>query len=409
MERALWHHGLLADTKGKFVGNSLPLLLALREARRAGNHRENVLIKGERGTGKELMAHYLHHVASSDRERPFVSVNSAVFTPNLFASELFGIQPRTATGVEGKIGLISAANGGDLFLDEIADMSPEVQAAVLRVLQERIFTPVGARQPISVDVRFLSATNVELDEPGVGFRADLLDRLRTGGTISLPRLRDRRSDIPLLVEQFVREAEAQRPGSHVRQITRDAITQLINHDWPGNIRELRSVIFDAINRHPDVEFLVPAHLRIGNGNKVVSTASQRAEKLSPGTMSVSASENGEKVLNHFLRLENSVLFAQGEAVHWAGRLDELQRSHTKLLARYLQAALAATRRITPDNLSGRVQIHPAIKLITGDTSISASKAADLVKRLLAPIENELEGDLREAYQIALRLRPKKPK
>lgn len=409
MERALWHHGLLADTKGEFVGNSLPLLLALREARRAGSHRENVLIKGERGTGKELMAHYLHQVASSDRDRPFVSVNSAVFTPNLFASELFGIQPRTATGVEGKIGLITAANGGDLFLDEIADMSPEVQAAVLRVLQERMLTPVGGRQPISVDVRFLSATNVELDETGIGFRADLLDRLRTGGTISLPRLRDRRSDIPLLVEQFVREAEAQRPGSYVRQVTRDAMTQLINYEWPGNIRELRSVIFDAINRHTDVEFLVPAHLRIGNGNKVVSTTNQLEEKLPLRTEQASASENGEEVLTHFLRLENSVLFDQGEAAHWAGRLDELQRSHTKLLARYLQAALAATRRITPENLSGRVQIHPAIKLITGDASISASKAADLVKRLLAPIENELEGDLREAYQIALRLRPKKPK
>jgi DNA-binding NtrC family response regulator len=408
MEKALWHHGLLADTKGEFVGNSLPLLLALREARRAGGHRENVLIKGERGTGKELMAHYLHQVASSERERPFVLVNSAVFTPNLFASELFGIQPRTATGVEGKIGLIAAANGGDLFLDEIADMSPEVQASVLRVLQERNLTPVGGRQPISVDVRFLSATNVEIEDAGVGFRADLLDRLRTGGTISLPRLRDRRSDIPLLAEQFVRQAEAQRPGSHERQITKDAMALLLDYEWRGNIRELRSVIIDAINRHADVEFLVPAHLRIGNGNRV-TTVVEKEEKPASSTTPALVSDNGDEALNRFLQLENSVTFDQSGAVNWAGRLDELQLSHAKLLARYLQAALAATRRITPDNLSGRVQIHPAIKLITGDSSISASKAADLVKRLLAPIESELEGDLREAYQIAIRLRPKKPK
>jgi transcriptional regulator with PAS, ATPase and Fis domain len=366
------------------------------------------LIKGERGTGKELMAHYLHQVASRDRERPFVSVNSAVFTPNLFASELFGIQPRTATGVEGKIGLITAANGGDLFLDEIADMSPEVQAAVLRVLQEREVTPVGGRQSTSVDVRFLSATNVELDDPNIGFRADLLDRLRTGGTISLPCLRDRPSDIPLLVEQFLREAEAQRPGSHARQITKEAMTQLVNYKWPGNIRELRSVIFDAINRHLDVEFLVPAHLRIGNGS-TAAKSTEIKQKTEPRVTPADASENGDEALNHFLRLEDSVSFDQGGAVHWAGRLDELQLAHTKLLARYLQAALAVTRRITPENLSGRIQIHPAIKLITGDASISASRAADLVKRLLAPIESELEGDLREAYQIALRLRPKKPK
>lgn len=400
LEEALWNHGLLPDLRGEFVGHSLPLLLALREARRAAAHRENVLIKGERGTGKELMAHYLHHTASHDRDRPLVLVNSAVFTPNLFASELFGIQPRTATGVEGKIGLIAAANGGDLFLDEIADMSPEVQAAVLRVLQERKVTPVGGRQAISVDVRFLSATNVNLEDEARGFRADLLDRLRTGGSISLPRLRDRPSDIPLLVEQFVREAEAHRPGSRTRVVTKETMDHLMSHDWPGNIRELRSVIFDAINRHFDVEFLVPNHLRIGNTYKGVKAERTKSEPVS------FTAESSSEVLDNFLRLQNSLTFDPRKAVQWAGRLDEFQLTHIKLLARYLQAALVATRRITPENLSGRLQIHPAIKLITGDPSISASKAADLVKRLLSPIEDELEGDLREAYQIALRLRPK---
>jgi DNA-binding NtrC family response regulator len=400
LEDALWSHGLLPDLRGEFVGQSLPLLLALREARRAAAHRENVLIKGERGTGKELMAHYLHHTASRDSDCPLVLVNSAVFTPNLFASELFGIQPRTATGVEGKMGLIAAANGGDLFLDEIADMSPEVQAAVLRVLQERKVTPVGGRQAIPVDVRFLSATNVDLEDEARGFRADLLDRLRTGGSISLPRLRDRPTDIPLLVEQFVREAEAQRPGSRTRVVTRETMDELMNYDWPGNIRELRSVIFDAINRHFDVEFLVPGHLRIENTYKGVE-----AERTKPEPVSFTP-ESSSEVLDNFLRLQNSLTFDPGNAVHWAGRLDEFQLTHIKLLARYLQAALVATRRITPENLSGRLQIHPAIKLITGDPSISASKAADLVKRLLSPIEAQLEGDLREAYQIALRLRPK---
>lgn len=405
LEEALWNHGLLPDLRGEFVGQSLPLLLALREARRAAAHRENVLIKGERGTGKELMAHYLHHTASQDRDRPLVLVNSAVFTPNLFASELFGIQPRTATGVEGKMGLIAAANGGDLFLDEIADMSPEVQAAVLRVLQERMVTPVGGRQAIPVDVRFLSATNVDLEDGARGFRADLLDRLRTGGSISLPRLRERPTDIPLLVEQFVREAEAQRPGSRTRVVTNEAMSLLVNYDWPGNIRQLRSVIFDAINRHFDVEFMVPGHLRIGNtDNRAEAERTPLKQVADPPKPD--ATEYSTEALNGFLRLENSLNFDSGNAVEWAGRLDELQLAHIKLLSRYLQAALVATRRITPDNLSGRLQIHPAIKLITGDPSISASKAADLVKRLLSPIEGELEGDLREAYQIALRLRPK---
>lgn len=407
LEKALWNHGLLPDPAGEFVGNSLPLLLALREARRAAGHRENILIRGERGTGKELMARYLHRVALRDCERPFVPVNSAVFTTDLFASELFGIQPRTATGVEGKTGLIEAASGGDLFLDEIADMSPEVQAALLRVLQERKVTPVGGRSSIPVDVRFLSATNVELEDPARGFRADLLDRLQTGGSISLPRLRERPSDIPLLAEKFVREAEAQRAGAHHREITDEVMQQLTADEWPGNIRELRSAIFDAVNRHADVEFLVPGHLRIGRERRGEEGAGQTPESVvRTGIIVTSASKTG---LEKFLDLHDSVNFNPREAAQWAGRLNDLQLAQTRLLARYLQAALAATKRRTPGNPSGQVQIHPAIKLITGDSTITASRAADLIKRLLGPIEAELEDELREAYEIALRLRPRTTK
>jgi len=405
LEEALWNHGLLPDPNEELAGNSLPLLLALREARRAAGHRGNVLIRGERGTGKELMAHYLHRAASRDGERPFVPVNSAVFTPDLFASELFGIQPRTATGVDGKIGLIEAANSGDLFLDEIADMSPEVQAAVLRVLQERKVTPVGGRLSAPVDVRFISATNVELDDPALGFRADLLDRLRTGGSISLPRLRERLSDIPSLVAKFVCEAEAQRPGIRHREITGEVINQLIAYEWPGNIRELRSVIFDAVNRHADVEFLVPGHLRIGYDRRDGKVESQELDGWQRNR--VGDRVTGEIGISELLDIQNSVKFDSREAAHWAGRLADLQLAEAKLLARYLQAALAATKRHTPGNPSGQLQIHPAIKLITGDPSITASSAADLIKRLLGPIESELDGDLLEAYNISLRLRPRK--
>jgi transcriptional regulator with AAA-type ATPase domain len=406
LEEALWNHGLLPDPEGEVDGNSLSILLALREARRAASHRENVLIRGERGTGKELMAGYLHRVASQARPGPLVSVNSAVFTPNLFASELFGIQPRTATGVDGKIGLIASADGGDLFLDEIADMSPEVQAAVLRVLQERQVTPVGGRRSTLVDVRFLSATNADLDDPARGFRADLLDRLRTGGSIFLPLLRERPTDIPLLVENFVREAEAQRPGTKRREITFEAMDQLIADDWPGNIRELRSVIFDAVNRHADVEFLVPGHLRIGTHRRTGSVKS--GAPLDESRLGSDEFETGETGLAGLLEFQNSVEFDPREIALWAGRLSALQLAHARLLARYLEAALAATKRRTPDNPSGLIQIHPAVKLITGDSHITASKAADLIKRLLGPIEDELDSNLREAYNVALRLRPKSP-
>lgn len=430
LEAALWQHGLLSDPSEQVVGHSLPVLLALREARRAAGHRENVLIRGERGTGKELLAHYVHRCSNrrtglqiydattepsaTQPESPFVTVNSAVFTPNLFGSELFGIQPRTATGVDGKIGLIESANHGDLFLDEIADMSREVQGAMLRVLQERKITPVGSRKAKSVDVRFLSATNADLEDETRGFRLDLLDRLRIGGTVWLPPLRERPSDIPLLTKKFVREAEGQRKTAMCRQITPEVLDALRSHDWPGNIRELRSVIFDAVNRHPDVEHFVPAHLRFGTGEprKVVSPIGRVQSRSASDRLSISEN-NADSSLTAFARLVHEISqfeFDPSEREDWAGKFGLLQSALARLIADYVKAALVANRRPTPENPKGDILIHPAMKLLTGDPKLTASKAADVIKRYLSlsPTDrDEILKDevLREAYDIAVRLRP----
>lgn len=417
LAEALWNHGLLPDPEGEVVGNSIPLLLALREARRAASHRENVLIRGARGCGKELLAGYLHRASQKPENKavPFVTVNSAVFTPNLFASELFGIQPKTATGVDAKVGLIEMAKGGDLFLDEIADMPPEVQAAMLRVLQERQITRVGGRQTIPLDVRFISATNADIESPELNFRPDLLDRLRLGSTIWLPPLRDRREDIPLLVEKFVREAEAVRPGIKRREIEPSAMETLVAHEWPGNIRELRSVVFDAVNRHPDVEHLVSKHLRISgrdaDAHGLKSTTSDK-NLLSANSRIGSEPTDSAKAakavdsLDALLHQMAGFGFDPLKIGEWASRLSEVQHQQNGLIARMLQAALQATKRRTPDCPNGVIQIHPAAKLVTGNSSLTASKAADLFKRLLGPTASELEGDLREAYKTAVRLRPK---
>jgi DNA-binding NtrC family response regulator len=417
LEQALWNHGLLPDSTGEVAGHSLPILLAIREARRAASHRENVLIRGERGSGKELMARYIHRANSkfpnpeqqgtknkepgTGAEGPLVPVNSAVFTPNLFASELFGIEPKTATGVDGKVGLIEMARDGDLFLDEIADMPPEVQASMLRVLQERQITRVGARKPRDVDVRFLSATNLDLEDPERKFRPDLLDRLRIGGTIWLPPLRERKEDIPLLVEKFVREAESMRPGIHKRAVTPEAMDACLDYDWPGNIRELRSVIFDAVSRHPDVEHLVAEHLRIeGSGKAKSPTPTGRKEE------SQAPDQQG---ITHLLDALRACTFEPADASRWAGSLPELQLEQVRAMARLLDAAIAATKRRTPEHPEGEVLIHPAAKLATGNPKLTASKAADLFKRTLGPLQEELEGDLLEAYEISIRLRPKSPR
>ncbi len=170
LSEALWNHGLLADSFGDVIGQSLPILLALREARRTSRHEGNVLVHGERGTGKELMARYLHRMSKPKghfQTRAFVPVNCPVLTAPMFASELYGIEAKTATGVNGKVGLIETANGGDVFLDEIADMAVEVQASLLRAIQERQVTPIGAREPRYVDVRFIAATNADIDTSNV--------------------------------------------------------------------------------------------------------------------------------------------------------------------------------------------------------------------------------------------------
>lgn len=391
----LSRHGLLEDSRGNIVGRSLPLLLALREARSAAAHRRHLLIGGERGSGKELLASYIHHEGGV--ARPFVPVNSAVFTPQLFSSEFFGIEAGTATGVSAKRGLIEAADGGDLFLDEVADLPGEAQAGILRFLQDGTFVRVGGKDLRRVDVRVIAATNADVQHPDSGFRTELFDRLNAGGCIKLPPLRDRCDDIPLLAEYIVREAERAHLAARPREISDEALQRLVSHEWPGNIRELRAVLFDAVNRYPDIEFMVPGHLRIA-----VQEPSRRASRADVAA----APELVAPGLAALLDVLKGTCFDSRDVGAWMGQLMILQREQTRVAARLLGAAIDATKRRTPERPKGLIQIQPAARLATGDARLSASKAADLFKRTLGPIADEIDGDLLEAYNIALRLRPR---
>ncbi len=217
-----------------------------------------VLIQGESGTGKELVARAIHE-QSHRSSRSFVPVNCGALPDNLLESELFGHVRGSFTGaVHDRKGRFELADGGTLFLDEVADMPLPVQAKLLRVLQEHRFEQLGGEKTISVDVRVISAANRDLKtEVDRGrFRSDLYYRLKVV-PVHLPPLRERRNDIPLLVEHFLETAA--REGQPCRGISRDALAMLIDHPWPGNVRELQSAIHFAIIKSRK-ELILPEHL-----------------------------------------------------------------------------------------------------------------------------------------------------
>ena len=230
----------------EIVGTSSALRQVLAQVAKVAPTDSTVLISGETGTGKELIARAVHK-RSNRSARAFIRVNCGAISPSLIASELFGHEKGAFTGaLQRRIGRFEAADGGTIFLDEIGDLSMEVQIALLRVLQEREFERVGSSQPLAVDVRVLVATNRDLKsavDAGT-FRQDLFYRLNVF-PIHLPSLRERVDDIPLLVEYFV-DRYAQKAGKKFRDITSKTLALFQGYHWPGNIRELQNVIERAV-------------------------------------------------------------------------------------------------------------------------------------------------------------------
>jgi len=205
-----------------------------------------VLILGETGTGKALIARAIHK-RSRRATRAFIRVNCAAIPPSLIASELFGHEKGAFTGaLQRRLGRFEAADGGTIFLDEIGDLPAETQIALLRVLQEREFERVGSSQPITVDVRVLAATNRDLETAvqSGAFRQDLYYRLNVF-PIGIPPLRERVDDIPVLVEYLV-ERYAKKAGKSIRNIKKQTVELFQAYDWPGNVRELQNVIERAV-------------------------------------------------------------------------------------------------------------------------------------------------------------------
>ena len=240
----------------EIVGASPPLAAVLARVTKVAGSDSTVLITGETGTGKELVARAIHR-RSRRGSRAFVAVNCAAIPRDLIASELFGHEKGAFTGaIQRRLGRFELADGGTIFLDEVGDLSPDIQVALLRVLQEREFERVGGRDRIRVDVRILAATNRDLSEAVANgaFRQDLFYRLNVF-PLDVPPLRERREDIPVLVEYFIGRY-ARKAGKTFRRVAKRTLDRLRSYPWPGNVRELQNVIERSVIVSDTDEFTV---------------------------------------------------------------------------------------------------------------------------------------------------------
>jgi PAS domain S-box-containing protein len=240
----------------EIVGSSEPLRKVLSHVTKVALSDSTVLILGQTGTGKELIARAIHK-RSNRAGRSFVGVNCAAIPTSLIASELFGHEKGAFTGaIQRRLGRFEAANGGTIFLDEIGDLPPDIQIALLRVLQEREIERVGSDRPIAIDVRVLAATHRDLDKlvSEGKFRQDLLYRLNVV-PIMMPSLRDRAADIPILVEYFIARF-GKKMGKKFRSIEKKTLRVMQEYEWPGNVRELQNVIERAVTLSDSDTFAV---------------------------------------------------------------------------------------------------------------------------------------------------------
>ncbi|MCI0560963.1 MAG: sigma 54-interacting transcriptional regulator [Nitrososphaera sp.] len=406
----LREYGLLEDQSKRIVGCSLNLLRALSAARRAATGTGNILVLGETGTGKELLARFIHD-HSPKSSGPYSVFHAFGTAETLQEDQLFGHVKGAFTDARSdRPGLFEQASGGTLFIDEIGDIPETLQNKLLRPIETRCVMRQGADQEVGIDVQLVLATNKALDDyTATGrFKFDLLNRIRAY-PITLPPLRERRDDIPLLagymLESLCRENGARWP----RKIHPEAMNKLMSHDWgDGNVRELRNVLERAVKDNKDSEIVVAGDIRFDAALRPLSVVkSERAARV----LDASAKQPNNE--NWLTGVREARPLADYAFLH--GSWQPLQREVALLLARYLACAIDATRKRRADGPpQGEVNITGAVSCLLGQ-QVSTIKAADFIKRLLQFDEEESTAIvseypvLREVLAQAFRVRPRQPR
>jgi two-component system, NtrC family, response regulator AtoC len=317
------------ENLGGIIGTSANIQDVLRMISRLKDTRTPVLVSGESGTGKELVARAIHFRGAM-AQTAFVAVDCGSLVPTLMESELFGYEKGAFTGaMKTKAGLFQAANGGTIFLDEIGELPLEMQAKLLRVLQEKEVRPVGSNEKVNVDVRVIAATNRDLESAyrAGTFRKDLYFRLNVV-TVHIPALRERRSDIPMLVHHFL---DRYARGANM-QVTAAAMKSLLQYDWPGNVRELENCVARAVTLG-DREIIDVADLPPSIRSEQPDASSSATDAASLSTTALAEMErmtilrvfeqaNGDKALaGRMLGISRATLYRKLKRYNIAVKLD----------------------------------------------------------------------------------------
>ncbi|UBM36634.1 sigma-54 dependent transcriptional regulator [Bremerella sp. TYQ1] len=420
LSRYLKKYALMEDPSGLILGRSLPLLKALKAARNSvdGDHKCHVLLRGERGVGKELFAKYIHEQHPTRSKYEFIPVNAAKYDDNTFDSEIFGVKKGAFTEVGASAGAVSKADLGDLFLDEVYALKPSVHPKLMRFLAEGTYFRHGdSEEQLKANVRVISATNANIEEKAEAgeFPADLLDRLRFGGTIKLPPLRERREDIPLLARRFVQRAE--RGGDLQREFSKEAMEYLQDQAWNGNVRDLEQVLSKVVNLS-DVEVIHPLHIEkaqqeIGLSNHERTSIAvgempyEKGELVNedesdPSPRTLSLKPASQMPFDELLTTMRDYRFDKLDIDSLMNRLDALEEAAGRLIANYAQVAL----KISKGHERQKVSLTRGVKFMQGKEKLTTNEAARVIRKLLESNDNLLEWTLSqpilsEAHEIAL--------